>query len=637
MPDILHTIGEVTIEAAAGDKPARISVLAYAGGLMSPPGFGETIVELSALETPGEIVLLADHANEINAVIGSGTPSKEGGMLLVSGTISLATPAGQTVLALAKDGVKLGASVGVEVLKREHIKAGSKVTINGRSHTAGDRGLTVVRGGILREVSITPIPADRNTAVTIAASKGAQRMATIENENEIRLSERQRLGEIEKLCAAPHGGWGAKSRRVDELRASALDGEISVDELRAGLLDVLRSSRPTVGAAANGNRPPENGVLEAALCLSSGMTEQFVGTQYDERTMNAAVAKPMRNLGIHAVLRSVLRAASMPVPDRFGPQEIKAAFEADRMLRASSFSTLSLPGILGNVANKSMLESYLGMNTTWNTFCGIAANSDFKTHTRYRMTASGAFEQVGKGGEIKHVTMTEEGYANKLDTYGAMITLTREDIINDDLSAFGKLPRLFGRQAAIALEKAVFTLLLSNPVGDDTFAFFSTDHLNFSTSAGVLDIDALTAMEQAFLELVDANGDPILITPSTLLVPPALSVTATLLTSSLEIRDTNASTKYTTENPHAKKFQVAVSPWLSNANLTGNSDTGYYLMARPSDIAAMEVAFLGGQQNPTIESGDTSFNTLGIQWRAYHDFGVAMQDWRAGVFYDGTT
>lgn len=33
----------------------------------------------------------------------------------------------------------------------------------------------------------------------------------------------------------------------------------------------------------------------------------------------------------------------------------------------------------------------------------------------------------------------------------------------------------------------------------------------------------------------------------------------------------------------------------------------------------------------TIESGDADFNQLGMQWRGYFDFGVAMQDSRAAV------
>jgi hypothetical protein len=84
-------------------------------------------------------------------------------------------------------------------------------------------------------------------------------------------------------------------------------------------------------------------------------------------------------------------------------------------------------------------------------------------------------------------------------------------------------------------------------------------------------------------------------------------------------------------NPFAGRFGFGVSPWLNNSAITGNSSSAWYLFSDPGDIAAMEVAFLRGQRTPTIESGDTDFNTLGIQWRGYFDFGVAMQDKRAAV------
>jgi hypothetical protein len=48
-------------------------------------------------------------------------------------------------------------------------------------------------------------------------------------------------------------------------------------------------------------------------------------------------------------------------------------------------------------------------------------------------------------------------------------------------------------------------------------------------------------------------------------------------------------------------------------------------------VAAIEIAYLRGRRQPTIESGESDFNTLGMQWRGYFDFGVAMQDSRAAV------
>jgi hypothetical protein len=38
---------------------------------------------------------------------------------------------------------------------------------------------------------------------------------------------------------------------------------------------------------------------------------------------------------------------------------------------------------------------------------------------------------------------------------------------------------------------------------------------------------------------------------------------------------------------------------------------------------------------PTVESADADFNTLGIQMRGYHDFGVAKQEPRGGVKMKG--
>jgi len=94
----------------------------------------------------------------------------------------------------------------------------------------------------------------------------------------------------------------------------------------------------------------------------------------------------------------------------------------------------------------------------------------------------------------------------------------------------------------------------------------------------------------------------------------------------MKIRDTTASTKYPVANPHQNKFRAEVSRYLSNSSYTGNSEKAWYLLADPTDLPVIEVAFLNGQESPTIETADADFNVLGIQMRGYHDFGVALQD-----------
>jgi hypothetical protein len=99
----------------------------------------------------------------------------------------------------------------------------------------------------------------------------------------------------------------------------------------------------------------------------------------------------------------------------------------------------------------------------------------------------------------------------------------------------------------------------------------------------------------------------------------------------MELRDTTANSKYPVSNPHQGKFRVEVSRYLANAVYTGNSAKAWYLLAEPADLPVIEVAFLNGQESPTIETAEADFNVLGVQMRGYHDFGVALQDPRGGL------
>jgi hypothetical protein len=67
------------------------------------------------------------------------------------------------------------------------------------------------------------------------------------------------------------------------------------------------------------------------------------------------------------------------------------------------------------------------------------------------------------------------------------------------------------------------------------------------------------------------------------------------------------------------------------SNFMGDSAKAWYLLTDPSDLPLIEVAFLNGQEAPTIETADADFNVLGVQMRGYHDFGVALQDPRAAI------
>lgn len=113
-------------------------------------------------------------------------------------------------------------------------------------------------------------------------------------------------------------------------------------------------------------------------------------------------------------------------------------------------------------------------------------------------------------------------------------------------------------------------------------------------------------------------------------MPGSLSAPATALMNALEIRD-NVGSAYPTANPHTGKFKLVKSAWLGSPVIPCADDRAWYLLADPHTLPVIEVAFLNGQEQPTIESAEADFNVLRIQMRGFHAFGVKKQDPRGAI------
>lgn len=638
--------GQVDLQAKQSAGLKRFSMNAYTGGLMNLAGFRlPVVVDLAGLHVPRQNQpILKDHNPE--QIVGHSTQiEKINGELHVSGLVSGSGPAAEEVRTTGKNGFPWQASIGASVKRLQQVPEGNTATVNGRTF---EGPILIARESELREVSFCAMGADSNTSAHV---EGQFTMPQSQADNH---TSKQTLDEIKSQAAQAEGKRIERVKHAlrdfPDLQAKAIEEEWTEQEANEVALVHLRASRPkprenkpyldnaikvgqmnaemppAPGGHRSNGQPTKYEVIEASACIEAGMTEAEAGQYYDERVMNAAVSREYRGYSIVAIMKDAIALDGGDPNARFSNGEfIRAAFTANRNIQASGgFSTFSLPGILGNVANKHMLNAYNAVPTTWRKFCGIADHKDFKAHTHYRLTGSGEFKQVGPAGELKHVSLKESVYQNKIDTEGAIITLTRQDIINDDMGAFVELPRILGRMSALKVEETVYILLLSNPDN-----FFSAGNKNYL--AGVetaLSIESLTDGEMTFLDQVDENGKPILLTPAVLLVPTDLKVTAQQLYADLKVVTGEVAT-ITDGNPHSGKFEPVPSPYLKSAAFSGASTKAWYLFNNPADVAALQVAFLNGNQNPIIEHADTNFETLGMSWRAYHDFGVAMSDPKA--------
>lgn len=659
-------------------KPATFDTRFYNGGKLNVGFKYPVIVDLKGLDvTAKSRPVLRDHDSSRN--IGHTVDiSNDYRKLDASGVLSGNNQDTKEVLDAAKDGFPWQTSIGAKPEEMEFVASGKKVTVNYQTFSGP---VLVARRSKLKEISFVSLGADDDTEVRLAASvakSGVYEMNEFEKWIQATFGDDHDFSDdqLKDLQAKFDAAQANKTDSIEKKKGDEIDsaaaltaqseeylGQIRADatnemkrisainelcdgntEIAAQAIDekwslektelaMLRASRPKPRKSNAKDAPSEATVIEAALCMNSGfLTESEAGDQYDERTMNAAI-ESSREVSLRTLLVNVIEATGGHAGNgRVTDTMIEAALNADAMIRAGGTSTLSLSSTLGNIANKHLMKSYNSVVNVVSKFCNQTDHVDFKIHTRHRVTADGELVDLGKNGEIKHGSMSEDTYTNKVKTKARMISLTREDMINDDLGAFKDIVGVFGRGASTALQRAVYTLLLSN-AGN----FFHADNKNLQTGAGsALSIEALTAAEAAFLAQVDANKTPISIAPEILLCPTALKVTAEDLYIETKINETTTANKpKTNRNPHAGKFEAVSSPWLSNASIPNNSTTGWYLFGNPESAPAIQIAYLQGKRRPTIEGGQGDFHTLGMDWRSFWDFGTAFVDPKTANKSDG--
>lgn len=627
---------DLTAGAGADEKALpRFRMIAYTGAPMRIAGWRHPVVlDLAGLAIPSQSRPIRFGHDPLSGVGHTDSIHMEDGQLVASGVVSRDTSAAREIVVSAKNGFPWQASVGAGVEEFEFVKENQKVVVNGRALTGP---LNVVRKSTLGEISFVDLGADGRTSATVAAtnSSGDSNVNNPDSNTELQepsgaaqettasdsaqtttetvraqaLVETNRIAAIRRICAGRHADI--------EARAIQQGWDLTRCEL-----EVLRADRPRAPAVHIPDNTITVTVLEAACLVTAKLGR--VEEMFEPQTLDLAARRFRGGIGLQELLLEAAWANGYTGRNFRDSREV-LRFAFGRSVEAG-FSTIDIGGILANVANKFLLDGFFSVERTWRNICAVRNVSDFKTVTSYRLVGKDQYEAVAPGGELKHGSLGEEKYENRADTYGLMLSIDRRDIINDDLGAITTVPRKLGRGSGLKINDVFWTIFMANS------AFFTAGRNNYLTGAAtVLGIDGLTSGEVAFMDQVDSDGKPIGIMPAILLVPTALSAIGSQLFKSLELRDNTASVKYPITNPHQGKFRVEVSRYLGNSKYTGYSSKAWYLLAEPTDLPVIEIAFLNGQEAPTIETADADFNVLGVQMRGYHDFGVALQDYRGGV------
>lgn len=294
-------------------------------------------------------------------------------------------------------------------------------------------------------------------------------------------------------------------------------------------------------------------------------------------------------------------------------------------------TTSDFTSILANVGNKRLRQAYNENTVSYKVWARRAPDApDFKSITVAQLSAMPDLLQVREHGEFQYGSMKDGGETYALLTYGRIISLSRQAMINDDLRAFGVALNSFGGASARLENRMVYAQLMANAAMADGIALFeSANHKNLATGGGsALQQSSLAAMRTAMRLQKGKQSEELNIAPQFLIVPSALEQLAYQLTSSQYVPARQADVSEFRQGGRTS-LEPVIEPILD-----GVSATAWYASANNSQIDTVEYCYLDGADGPVLESHQ-NFTVDGLSLKCRLDFAAKAIDYRGLYKSDG--
>ena len=419
--------------------------------------------------------------------------------------------------------------------------------------------------------------------------------------------ERERIRSIEEMCR--HFGVDSKEY---------IDNGTSVDSTRAAIVDKLMSDNAPVSASVrmvDDEGDKFRRAVTDGLLMRSGVRVEHPADGADQfRAMS------LRDLAVECLSR-----------------EGRSTSELLRMDKSDLYNELcrqfynpsaAFPAIMDATIKKSIVDLYNKVPTTFQEFTTKGTLSDFKETAdhEYVIGGVGDFLEVPENGEIHpDMPQTELLPSRKLKTYGKQFSMTRQAFINDDIGFLTKVPGLYATAAKKTIDKQVYGILFNNPAIFDGVALFHADHKNLIGSGAKPSQATIQAAILQMQKQTDQFGDPIYMTPKTIVVPVGYEFDLAVIFHSAQVtgsanNDVNPLYNY--------PLNIVQSPVL-NA-LAGANAVPWFLFADESSARGIQVDYLNGQETPTVRRMEAP-GVLGFTWDIYLDWGISVRDFRGIV------
>jgi len=436
---------------------------------------------------------------------------------------------------------------------------------------------------------------------TVQTQKGERTMDENTIKQDAVLQEKARQKEIRSLV---------RSMKLDDkIGEELIEKDISVDEARKEVIEILAKKQvetDTRSAKIEVSGQDEHVTRKEAMTEAILFRHDSNKFQLTEKSRQFAYAS-LLDLAKVALNARGIKTAGMR------PSEI-----AERALH----STSDFPEILANVAGKTLRAGYEAAPQTFAPFTRRVQVPDFKQVSRTQLGDAPDLELVPESGEIKRGTVGEAAEKYQVATYGKIVGVTRQTLVNDDLSAFTRLPEMMGRAARDLESDLVWGIFNSNPLMGDGVALFHATHGNLGT-AGAPSETTLSEARKGMRSQVGLGGRLLNIIPMWIISGTGHETAIEKLLATV-IPDVSTSVSPFSRTGRTPLQQI-VEPRLDAA--FGGSDTQYFFAADLGQLDMIELANLVGESGPSISSRQ-GFDVEGVEMKVVYDIGVKAIDYR---------
>jgi hypothetical protein len=271
--------------------------------------------------------------------------------------------------------------------------------------------------------------------------------------------------------------------------------------------------------------------------------------------------------------------------------------------------------LTGDLANRAVREAYQPAPSSLVNLSREREARDFRAQHLAGIGQMPPLEKVSEHGEFRYGSLSSEGgELLRVQTFGKILGLTRQAIVNDDLQQIVTTTQKVSTVAADFINSQIADLLKNNPVFFDGKSLFHADHNNLAASGGDITVAALSEARKALRTMMDVSGQvAINIQPALLIVHPNRETEAEQVLSTVQAAQTG------NVNPFAGTLRLLVDPRLESEP--------WYVAGDPIANPAIYHAYLSGARGPQVETR-TGFEYDGVQIRIRMDFGCGVGDFR---------